>query len=71
MMGGIPIIWSLGCGGRALHFRNVHHFWAFSNVKRKMNLVLSVSVDILPSQRTRKDLISTIRIERDLMLTYK
>jgi hypothetical protein len=38
--------------------------WAFSNVKREMTLVLSVSVNILPSQRTRKDLISTIRIER-------
>jgi hypothetical protein len=36
-----------------------------------MNLVLSESVNILSSQRTRKDLMSTIRIERDLMLTYK
>jgi hypothetical protein len=71
MMGGIPNMWGLGCSGRALHFRNVHHLWAFSNVKGEMNLVLSVSVNILPSQKTRKDLISTIRIERDLMLRYK
>jgi hypothetical protein len=71
MMGGIPNIWSLGCGGKDLHFRNVLHLWAFSNVKREMNLVLSVSVNILPLQRTMKYITSTIRTERDLMLAYK